>query len=322
MEKGIPLIAMLLLLLCSCSDGERVSQTRPLLGTTITITVIHEDPVLAKEAIDSAFDEILRVERIFSIYDNASEVSLLNMQGYIDDPSPEFLFVLDRSLYFSRKSGGAFDPSVQPLLDLYTESFSVRGIPPTQDEIDSARSLVDHRKIRMTSSRIELNKGMSLTFGGIAKGYAVDRAEAVLRKRGVTKALIVAGGQIQAIGTKEDGEAWEVGLRNPRNASESVTVILAKDFSVSTSGDYERYFDPTLSAHHIMDPKTGRSAGDLISVTVIAREGINADALSTAVFVLGPVEGMALIEGYSDAECLLITKDREVLRSEGFSRFE
>lgn len=318
-------LSLLILASCGCTQQQRISETRPSMGTEVTITVIPHGKAreLAEEAIGEAFMEIARIESIFSTYVNTSEVYILNSHGTVQNASWDMLYLTKASIRFSELSRGAFDPTVEPLLRLYTRSFREYGRMPDDSEIKEALGLVGFRRIKVSGNTISLAKrGMALTFGGIAKGYAVDNAARVLEQQGFTEYLINAGGDLRISGRREDGRKWVVALLNPRNSSDYITMIEGENISVATSGDYERYYDESRKAHHIMDPATGYSGNSLISATIIAGDAMTADALATSVFVLGPGRGMALIEQLDGTEGLLITSGRQILRSTGFSSYE
>ena len=224
------------------------------------------------------------------------------------------------SLYYSWISEGAFDITIKPVLDIYRKCYQVEGRAPTTVEISNALELVDYNNIIVGNNQIYFkNPGTKITTDGIAKSYIVDRAIQILEKHGIRNAMVAAGGDIRAIGRKSDIKPWTIALQNPREKKEYLAIIYLDDGqAISTSGDYERYFVPDKSIHHILDPKTGRSATALISATVIAKTGMEADALATAVFVLGPINGMKLIESLGAVEALLVTRDRKILISQGF----
>lgn len=300
---------------CSSTTLPEVRLTRLLLGTTVTITVRHADEAFASKAITAALDEIERIEQLMSSYDEESEIWCLNSTGVIES-DPEILRLIEEARRFSRLSDGAFDVTVQPLLDLYDTAFSQRGRPPTPAEIETARQKVGFERIRIAAGRISLPEGMKITLGGIAKGYAIDRAVSVLQERGVRHGLVNAGGDMRSLGTK-DGGPWKIALQNPRNSHDYIALLPLADRAVATSGDYEKFFDPEKKFHHIVDPRTGYSATELISVTVVAPTALEADALATAVFVLGAQQGMELIECRENVEALLVTAERAILTSTG-----
>lgn len=310
---------LLILLLTGCLVGcTTIEQTRTQMGTTVTIKAVGNADN-AVNAADAAFSEIGRVEALLSNYINTSEVFKLNKNKKIDNPSSDFLIVLKKSEFYNQVSQGGFDPTVQPLLDLYSRTYREEQRPPTDCEIKDTKDLVNFNNVIVSEFEVTLEENMSITLGGIAKGYAIDRAVAVLKSKGIEDGFVNAGGDIRAYGS--NGNPWTIVLQNPRDETDYISLIKAENVAVATSGDYERYYDPSFEAHHIMDPRTGKSATDLISVTVISKTAVDADALATSVFVMG-TSGLDLIESLDNTEALIITKDREILRSSGFSKYE
>lgn len=316
--KKIILVLIPFLLLSGClQQPVKVEKTRELMGTFVKITVIDCDREKAEKAVNLAFKEMERVEEVMSEYQNESEVSLLNKKGEVN-ASEELIYIINQSLYYSNLSGGAFDITVKPILDLYSDSFENKGRAPTEKEINHTLQLVDYHKIKLKGNKVKfLQEGMKITLGGIAKGYAIDQAIEILKKNGIENALVNAGGDVRAMGNK-NGQDWKIALENPRNKKEYVALIYLQNKSVATSGDYERYFDPEKKFHHIVNPKTGYSARELISVTITAEKAMDADALATAVFVLGPHKGLQLIQNLDKVEGLLITRERKIIKSSGF----
>ena len=299
-------------------NTEELQQSRQLMGTIVTIKIIGPE-ASSQTAMDLAFDEISRIEDMMSPYKQDSEISRLNKEGYINESSPDLLFLMERSIYYGTLSSGAFDITIQPILDLWKTKISA-GEYPGKEEINNTLTLVNYSNITINNDTIAFNMhGMAVTTGGIAKGYAVDKAVNVLKNEGYSSGLVNAGGDGMYFGTRQDGSNWRVGLVNPDNKSESIVILNISDMAVATSGNYERYFNESARLSHISDPKTGYSCQSLISATVIASSLIEADALATTIFVLGPVDGMELIERIDTVECLLITSDRNILRSSGFS---
>ena len=291
------------------------------MGTFVTITVSGGTEKQARQAIDMGFREIGRLEKMMSHYRPDSNISQLNQQGYLTITHPELREVIARSLYYGHISDGAFDITVKPVLDLYRECYQQQHRPPSTSELSKAMSLVDYRNLIIADDRVYFTKrGVQITLDGIAKGYIVDQAVEVLQKNGIRYALINAGGDMRSIGQRLGTDAWSIALQNPRNTDDYLAVISLDNLAVATSGDYEQYFVPDKTAHHIIDPKTGQSASSLISTTVVAKTAADADALSTTVFVLGAKKGMALIEQLEEVEALLITKERDLLLSSGFAK--
>jgi len=320
--KYIFVIFFILFLIGCQSQLYKIEKTEEMMGTFVTITIIDRNTRNAKTAIKEAFDEIKRIENIMSNFNESSEVYQLNEKGYLDDVSNELLFVLKKSLYYSNVSKGTFDVTVQPLLDLYQESYSKKGVAPTDYEIQQKKEFVDYKNIIIDNKTVIFaKKGMKITLGGIAKGYAIDRAILILEKHDIKNALVNAGGDLKAIGTKQHEKPWTIALQNPRDSTDFITIISIHNKAIATSGDYERYFVENKSAHHIMDPRTGKSATELISVTIIAKNAIDADALATSVFVLGADRGLDLIRK-EKAEGLIITKDKEIFMTDGFKELE
>ena len=300
------------------------SETRSIMGTTVTIKVLDTNETHALESIDRAFDEIYYVDELMSSYKNDSELSILNRQGHLDNVDPNFIYVLERSKYYSEISGGAFDVTIKPILDLWSSKYSPGGtfMPPTPDEINVTLELVDYSSMTIEDGSVSLRSNMSIVLGGIAKGYSVDRAIESLKLDGITSGFVNAGGDGSFIGLNEQGVPWNIGLQNPDKSADAVTRMAISDMAVATSGNYERYFSDAAKVSHISDPRTGYSAQELISATVIADTAMDADALATAVFVLGEDEGVEMIEGLDDVECLIITDDKRIIRSSGFAEYE
>ena len=214
-------------------------------------------------------------------------------------------------------SDGAFDITVQPILDLYNRSFIEKNSAPSGEEINKELKKVDYKRVIIKDQKIQIGDDQIITLGGIAKGYAVEKAIEILKRHNITMALVDASGNMRALGRKPDG-VWNIAMEDPRNVNNYITIIPLDNNAVSTSGDYERYFDPGMKYHHIINPKTGYSATELISVTIVTDNAFDADALSTAVFVLGKEKGMKLIESLPGVEGLIITREKEILRSSGF----
>jgi thiamine biosynthesis lipoprotein len=312
-KTALPCLLALWIAACGGPAPEGYSETREQMGTLVSITVPHPD---RRAAVEEAFAEIDRIESLLSTYIGDSEISRLNREGAVT-AGGDLEAVVRRALHFHSLSGGAFDVTVKPVIDLRRERFEVRGAPPEEAELAGVAGLVDAEGIRIGNGSIVLPPGVEITLDGIAKGYAVDRAVEILKRHGVNHALVNAGGDVRAMGTK-GGAPWKVALQSPRDPGDYLAVIDLSDRSVATSGDYRRYFDPDMKHHHILDPRTGRSARELISVTVTARTAMDADALSTAVFVLGPEKGLELVEGLEGVEALVVTSDREVLHTSGW----
>ena len=321
MKRGVIGLIAIILVFClsSCSPLlQEIKETRAMMGTYITITVYHEDYNLAKQAISDAFSEMERIEGILSLYSNSSEISVLNEDKSIENASDDLIINIEKATYYGNATNGSFDITVQPILDLYKESFEERQQPPTEEEIAKELEKVDYHKIIVNNNEIRLGPQQKITLGGLTKGYAVDRAIGVLKSEGIEHALINAGGDLRALGKKPNQDNWTIALANPRDKNDYIILIRLNDKAIVTSGDYERYFDENKEFHHIVDPRTGHSSTELISVTIISNEAFNADAISTSVFVMGEKPGLEFIENLEDTEGLLITSDKRIIKSSGF----
>ncbi len=233
---------------------------------------------------------------------------------------PDTLAVISLSLEYADKSGGAFDITLAPVLKLY--SFSPgREARPDPDRLAETLPLVDWQKVRLdpAGSTVSLaEEGMEVDLGGVAKGYIVDRCLEILRQNGIEYGLINAGGDIGFLGAKPDGSSWRVGIKNPDNPGTNFAVVELSRGALATSGDYERFFlEGDLRYHHIIDPRTGLPAREVRSVTILADSSALADLLSTAVFVLGPREGLALIEELPGVDGLIWDAEGQVLWTSG-----
>ncbi|MDY6984838.1 MAG: FAD:protein FMN transferase [Candidatus Thermoplasmatota archaeon] len=284
------------------------------------------DKLLGRSDAEKTMDEIeerwREIESIMSVYDKNSEAYKLNKYKYIENASDELLYVLEQSLYYYNITGGAFDITIKPILELWSSGLWEKSIEEQKEAVERAMQFVGADKVIIKGRSIYLQEGMEVDFGGIGKGYALDEAVNILREHNIESALIRLGGQEYCLGTNpKRNSPWRIGLTNPENTSQSITTFEITNASISTSGNYERYFNPDKSVHHIMDPRTGFSASPCISVTIIAENATAADALSTSVFVLGPEEGMKLVESLSNVEALIIDNNREIYRSSGIDRY-
>jgi len=316
MNKTITLLISLLLI-TACSTSEKAEQTKELMGTYVTITIYGEEEQTVEQATEAAYKEIERIEKLVSNYINTSEVYILNENQKISNVSNELIYLLTKSLKYGDLSQGAFDITVQPILDLYKDSFENLKRPPTEEEVQETLNQVGYEYIFIKNKNMKFTKPTKITLGGIAKGYAIDKAIEVLKQYDVEHALVNAGGDMRAIGAKGE-EDWQIALQNPRDKKDHITIIHLNDKAVATSGDYERYYDDEKKFHHIVDPRTGFSATELISVTIVTDKAVDADALATSVFVLGKEDGLNLVENTKNTEALIITNDKEIIKSSGF----
>ena len=299
----------------------RVGETRVRMGTVVTITSVHPDPDEAGRMVSASFDEMERLESLLSRHRPDTPLSRLNETGVLPDAPPELIEVVEKALAYSRITGGAFDVSIKPMLDLYAQAFSDAGGAPTRREIDTALGYVDYRKIDVGSRSLALRSpGMSVTLDGIGKGYIVDRTIDVLVASGADRVLVNAGGDMSSAGKGSAKEPWTVSLQDPRDGRAYVELVRLGGECVATSGDYMRTFTEDRRFHHIIDPRTGYSPEHTSSVSVIAPTAMDADALSTAVLVLGPEAGCELLEGIDGVEGIVVAKDGRQRRTSGLGR--
>jgi len=293
-------------------------QSRILMGTSVEVTVSQVGPEKAEEAVEAAFQEVERINRLMSHYRPDSEVSQISRHAGEKGirVSPETLEVIERALYFSHLSGGAFDITIGPVFRLWNFR---EGKIPDPEKLREQLKKVDYRKVKVDHSRSTVfidEPGMELDLGAIAKGYAVDRACEVLKKRGVENFLVNAGGDLKVGGGKEKGIPWTIGIQHPRLPSDFIVKIQSKNAGIATSGDYEKYFlKDGERYHHILVPASGLPARECQSVTILSSTAMDADALATAVFVLGPKKGFALIEKTPNVHALIVDRRGSVLLS-------
>ena len=294
----------------------KVTKTRPGMGTFVSITVMHPSKMEAEEVIGKAFEEMDRVTMLMDRYRSDSPVGVLNKEGSLTDVPPDLAAVIKRSLYFHKESQGAFDITVQPVVDLYRQHFAANNGPPSEKELEKALALVDAGAMSFNGKSIRFKApGMGITLDGIAKGYIIDCGVELIKKHGIKHALINAGGDIRVAGGKEGGSPWKVGIQNPDKEGPYLDIVDMNNGAVATSGNYEIYFDKEKLYHHIINPVTGLSPAQSDSVTVMASTVMDADALSTAVFVLEPAAGKRFIEGISGTACLILSRDKQRIAS-------
>lgn len=297
------------------------------MGTYVTI-IIYADREDSREIMEAGFNRIQEVIDIASIYDEDSEISVLNKEGFIDDPSDELREFISLSIEYYSISSGSFDITIRPVLILWSEGLWKESEEVQAAEIKKVLKLVGSDKIIIEDNKIYFTvEGMSVDLGGIAKGYAADKALEVMSEYGIEHALVNAGGDVATIGSKSGKEKWLIELDDPDGAENSssgsgaLPSFVFENKAVATSGNYYRYYDPEKKVHHITDPLTGYSADKCISVTIIAGSCTEADVLATSVFVKGPVKGMELVEEMEGIEALIIDNDRNIYQSSGLLKY-
>lgn len=291
------------------------------MGTRVEIQLWMDDEAQARQLIAAGMAEFDRIEAGMSTYRESSEISAVNRQAAAAPVvvSAELFSLVQRSVALSERSGGAFDITFDSVGYLYDFRARQR---PTDSAIADRLATVDYRHIQLDAQRSTIHftrPGTRINLGGIAKGYACEQVVALLRKAGVKNALVNAGGDTRMLGDRR-GKPWVVGIRDPDDESKWVTRLALEDESISTSGDYERFFDEEgVRYHHILDPDSGKPVAGMRSVTVIGPDATVTDGLSTTVFVLGVERGLALIEATPGYAAVIIDAERKVRFSTALS---
>lgn len=287
--SGVLLFLLCIAMLTACQNSDenkKVSKDIFAMDTYMTVTAYGKN---AENGVNKAVDEINRLETVLSAEKQESDIYKLNEtgSGTLSTDTKDIVF---KALEINKTTNGAFDISIYPLMVKWgftTQKYNV----PSKNEISKLLKDVDSSKIIFDekSGNIKLKENMKIDLGGIAKGYTSSRVMQIFKEHGVTSGLVSLGGNVQALGTKTDGTAWQIAIENPDKSSDYIGVVSVKDKAVITSGGYERYFEKNgKTYHHILDPETGYPAeSGLKSVTIVSDDGTLADALSTSLFVMG-----------------------------------
>ena len=291
------------------------------MGTEVSVYLWHDDPDEAERLIATVFSEAHRIDKLMSTYKETSEISIVNREAARGPVpvGPELLRLVQRALDISVLTRGAFDITYDSVGQHYDFRNRVR---PDDRTIESARQAIDYRFVVLdeTSSTIRfLKDGVRINLGGIAKGYFVERGASLLARAGVANAVVTAGGDSRLLGDRR-GRPYMIGIRDPRNDSQVAISVPLEDEAISTSGDYERFFDEDgVRYHHIITPGTGTPAGGVQSASVIGPDAVMTDALSTSVFVMGVELGMKLLSGLPDYEGIVIDDRGGIYYSDGLT---
>jgi thiamine biosynthesis lipoprotein len=306
----------------SCADkgqSDADSGYQIVMGTFAHIVAVAKDTGTAKKCVKAALEEIHKVDNLMSDYKKDSEISQVNSQAY-EKPfqvSESTYEVIQRSIEFSKMTDGAFDVSVGPLVALFREAKESK-VAPSDEQIAQARSKVGFEKLKLDSKNRTVQfseKGMLLDLGGIAKGFAIDKAIEAAKRCGAIGAMVDIGGDVRCFGLPPEGrDHWLIGLQDPNSAIEGMEggglrlVLKATNEAIATSGDYQQFVIIEGKRYsHIMNRRTGKSAESLSSVTIITDNATDADALATSVSVMGAEKGLALIEKLPNTEAILIS---------------
>lgn len=255
------------------------------LGSPAEITIYHPNQKEAEDILSESHKKLVQLENLFSLYKENSQLSMLNKNGYVENPHPDMLALLNLSKKYAEMTDGAFDVTVQPLWNLYNEAFIKTNKPPLESEIEKTLSLVDWRSISVSKNLINYEKeGMSSTLNGIAQGYITDKISEHLINSGINNTLVQLG-EYRGIGDHPDGRPWRLLLSNPEH-TDSIGEIEFTNAAVATSAGLGTPFDLTGKHHHIFDPKNGYNANNYLQVSVTSKTAAEADALATAFLIL------------------------------------
>lgn len=295
------------------------ADARPMMGTEVSVRLWHDDADKGRSLVEAIFAEANRIDQLMSTYKEDSRISEINRYAATRPvvAGEELLQLIQRSLEVSVLSEGAFDITYESVGKHYDFRTNQR---PDAGTIEAERDLIDYRLLRLDpdSGTVQFGaEGVRINLGGIAKGYVVERGVALLRAAGVRHAVVTAGGDSRLLGDRI-GQPWMVGIRDPREDGKVAMTVPLQDEAISTSGDYERYFDEDgVRYHHIISPSTGNPASGVHSATVIGPDGVMTDALSTSVFVLGVDKGLRLIATLPGYEAIVIDEKGQIYFSDG-----
>ncbi len=292
-----------------------------LMGTRFEITAIATNTQLADEGIKAGIEEVQRIEKLISSWEENSQTSEINKNAGIHPVKvdKELYDLISRSLKVSDLTNGAFDISFASVGNLWKFDGSMKE-PPSQQAIEASVDKINFKKIILNPDDTTVflkEKGMKIGFGGIGKGYAEERAKKVMREMGIKSGVVNAAGDLTTWGHSKDGNIWDVAIAKPDKSRQILGWLKADESSVVTSGNYEKFFmyDGKRYAH-IIDPRTGYPTTGIKSATIVCTNAELADALATTMFVMGKVEGIALINQLNGIECLLVTDDDKLITSD------
>ena len=325
--RSIVIVGFALASFASCAEVSPsplpivVKRTQIHMGTLVTITAVSPNQDVGNRAMQVAFDEIKRLEQLLSTWRSDSELSRVNQEAGRRpvQVSSETLELVTRSLELGRLTLGGFNIALGPAIDAW--SITERQRIPDDEELQRLKPLVDWTSIQLNKEARTIylpHEGMRIDVGGIGKGYAADRAVEEMKRAGAAGGSVALSGDIKTFGVLPDQNGFPIGIRHPREEGALITVIDLKNEAISTAGDYERFFERDgVRYHHILDTHTLQPARTCQSVTVIAKEGTVADGLDTGIFVLGPEQGMALVERLPGVEAIIIDQEGKITVSSG-----
>ena len=312
----------LLLLFPFAVSAEWIGDARPMMGTEVSVYLWSDDSEAGHAALEAVFQEAGRIDRLMSTYKDDSEISKINRLAAISPVivGDELYALIRRSIEISQLTGGAFDITYESVGQYFDFRERQR---PDADIVAAELENIDYRFLELDEKSMTVGfqqSGVRINLGGIAKGYVVERGVQIIAARGISNAIVTAGGDSRLLGDRR-GRPWMVGIRDPRKEGEVAISIPLVDEAISTSGDYERFFDEDgVRYHHIMQPNTGTPAGGVHSATVFGPDAVTTDALSTSVFVMGVDKGMRMIAALPEYESIVIDDQGQVFFSAGLEQ--
>ena len=321
-QLTLVMVAFLAISMPVCAEW--IGDARPMMGTEVSVRLWHDDAAQGEELLERVFAEAERINRLMSTYIEDSPISEINRSA-AEEPviaGEELFGLIRRSLDISVLTLGAFDITYDSVGQHYDFRNRLR---PDADTVAEERELIDYRFVHLNQAEGTVSferQGVRINLGGIAKGYVVERGVNVLRTAGVQHAIVTAGGDSRLLGDRR-GYPWMVGIRDPRNDGQVAISLPLEDEAISTSGDYERYFEENgVRHHHIISPSTGAPASGVHSATVFGPDAVITDALSTSVFVMGVDPGLRLIATLPDYESIVIDSQGRIYYSDGLQQPE
>jgi thiamine biosynthesis lipoprotein len=301
------------------AHAEWIGDARPLMGTEVSVRLWHDDVAAGEQLVEQVFAEAERIDRLMSTYKEDSRISEINrMAAHEPVAAGEELFgLIRRSLDISVLTHGAFDITFDSVGQHYDFRKRQR---PDEATVEAEKKLINFRFVELDQAAGTVSfrqQGVRINLGGIAKGYVVERGASILRAQGVRHGIVTAGGDSRLIGDRR-GQPWMVGIRDPRVDGEVAISVPLENEAISTSGDYERYFEEgDTRYHHIIEPSSGEPASGVHSATVFGPDAVITDALSTSVFVMGVDKGLRLIATLPDYESIVIDSEGRIFYSDG-----
>jgi len=330
-RKLLVLVLALLLFsnLSGCAEPEQIKYDRDFfaMDTYIACQVLSADEKLAVKALDAVEAAFMDIDRLTNRFEQDSEISAINQNAGIAPVkvSEDVYSMVEIALEWSDKTDGAFNILIGDVMDLWGFGSDQPAVP-AEAALAEALTRTDYHKIMLDQENLTIylpEKGMVMDLGGVAKGYATDKAVAALKEMGIENALINAGGNVYVLGSRADGTPWKVGVQDPRDPEGIKAVLQGENTAIISSGDYQRYFEADgIRYHHIIDPADGYPARASAGTTIIMKSATIADILSTSLFVKGPVEGIKLAEEFDEVDAaMIITADGKIFGTKNLNDY-